>query len=303
VAGRATRTPTRAEPLNRPPRRDADDLHRHARWTECAARRRLHQRCGPEAERKGDRSGCPNAWAARITTQRSEQYLEARTGRGARAEGPPAGVGAKMRQPTGDRLRTLRMRERCNESDGARQRGDGRCVALAPKRSEGVDCTGCPSGGAGNNTGSPAAFERIHVTDGAASLTNSYRFERVGSARRRVSGVQATGHERRKELAMVGARQGHRCRERSLRRERSWRMVVLGRRIARGGRECGNLSRLRPQRMDGSRNRSGSAGVMNPNARARNSRPQPASGRCGVSPLEWGGRDADSNAGKGISPG
>src|SRR3569833_615255 len=49
--------------------------------------------------------------------QRSEQYLEARTGRGARAAGPPAGVGAKMRQPTGDRLRTPRNRERRNERE------------------------------------------------------------------------------------------------------------------------------------------------------------------------------------------
>jgi hypothetical protein len=31
--GRAMRTPTRAEPLNRPPRKDADDQHRRARWS------------------------------------------------------------------------------------------------------------------------------------------------------------------------------------------------------------------------------------------------------------------------------
>lgn len=29
---------------------------------------------------------------------------------------------------------------------------------------------------------------------------------------------------------------------------------------------------------------------------------QPASGRCGVSPLEWGGRDVGSTAGKDVSP-
>ena len=50
-----------------------------------------------------------------------------------------------------------------------------------------------------------------------------------------------------------------------------------------------------------SRNRSGSAGAMPPHARSGNSRHQPASGRCGVSPLEWGGRDKDSRAGKDIS--
>ncbi len=93
------------------------------------------------------------------------------------------------------------------------------------------------SGATRANTASPAASERIQTTDGVASLTNSHRFERAGSSRSCGSGVQATGHERREESAQVEARQGRRCRERSLRRERSWRMVVLGRRIARGGRE------------------------------------------------------------------
>ncbi len=138
--------------------------------------------------------------------QRSEQYLEARTGEGARAACPPAAAGAIMRQPSG--------------------------CGFARRKSV--------SGATRANTASPAASERIQPTDGAASLTNSHRYERAGSSRRCGSVVQATGHERRKESAQVEARQGRRCRDRSLRRERSGRMVVPGRRIARGGRERWN---------------------------------------------------------------
>ena len=77
----------------------------------------------------------------------------------------------------------------------------------------------------------PGAQRRLSVTLGVA---------RDGTARRCGSGAKATGREWRKESAPAGARQGHRCRDRrACDRERSWRMVVLGRRIARGGRERG----------------------------------------------------------------
>jgi hypothetical protein len=77
----------------------------------------------------------------------------------------------------------------------------------------------------------PAAQRRLSVTPGV---------EQDRTARRCGSGAKATGREWRKESAPAGARQGRRCRERRARdRERSWRMVVLGRRIARGGRERG----------------------------------------------------------------
>jgi hypothetical protein len=76
-----------------------------------------------------------------------------------------------------------------------------------------------------------AAQRRLSVTLGV---------ERDRTARRCGSGAKATGREWRKESAPAGARQGRRCRERrACDRERSWRMVVLGRRIARGGRERG----------------------------------------------------------------
>lgn len=60
-------------------------------------------------------------------------------------------------------------------------------------------------------------------------------------------------------------------------------------------------SRLRPQRMAGAE----VGAEHRSSGRSRScypSWPWPASGRCGVSPLEWGGRDADSTAGKGIFP-
>lgn len=137
-----------------------------------------------------------------------------------------------------------------------------------------------------------AAQRRLSVTPGV---------EQDRTARRCGSGAKATCREWRKESAPAGARQARRCRHRrACDRERSWRMVVLGRRIARGGRERG--AKPSPPATNGrSRSRSGhrSAG------RSRScypSRPWPASGRCGVSPLEWGGRDADSTAGKDLSP-
>lgn len=77
----------------------------------------------------------------------------------------------------------------------------------------------------------PVAQRRLSVTVGG---------ERDGTARRCGSRAKATGREWRKESARAGARQGRRCRDRrACDRERSWRMVVLGRRIARGGRERG----------------------------------------------------------------
>src|SRR5690606_31742938 len=148
VAGRATRTPTRAE---------------------------------PKIDRPG---GMPTiSTVAQGGAQRSEQYLEARTGEGARAACPPAAAGAIMRQPSG--------------------------CGFARRKSV--------SGATRANTASPAASERIQNTVGEASLTNSPRFERAGSSLRCGSGVQATGRERREESAQVEARQGRRCRDQSLR--------------------------------------------------------------------------------------
>ncbi len=77
----------------------------------------------------------------------------------------------------------------------------------------------------------PAAQRRLSVTVGV---------ERDRASRRCGSGAKATGGEWREESAPAGARQGRRYHDRrACDRERSWRMVVLGRRIARGGRERG----------------------------------------------------------------
>jgi len=116
--------------------------------------------------------------------QRSEQYLEARTGEGARVARPPAGAGAIIRQPSG-------------------------CGFTGRKSA---------SGATRASIGSPAAFER--ASQGRRSLADFSLPVSVlaGSARRCGSGVQATGHEWRKESAPVGARQGRRCRDRSLRK-------------------------------------------------------------------------------------
>ncbi len=94
----------------------------------------------------------------------------------------------------------------------------------------------------------PAAQRRLSVTLGV---------ERDRTGRRCGSGAKATGREWRKESAPAGARQGRRCRDRrACDRERSWRMVVLGRRIARGGRERG--AKPSPTATNGrSRSRSG----------------------------------------------
>ncbi len=74
-----------------------------------------------------------------------------------------------------------------------------------------------------------------------------------------------------------------------------------GRRVSPAGaclRAAGRTTKSSPTAAKGrSRNRSVSAGVVNLSARAEKHRRQPASGRCGVSPLEWGGRDEDSYAG------
>ena len=159
MAGRATRTPTRAEPkIGRP-------------------------------------GGMPTiSTVAQGGAQRSEQYLEARTGEGARAAD---------RQPA-----------------QVLQSGSPQGSGYAHYR--------CASGATRASTGSPAASER------------SPWVERDRTARRCGSGAKATGREWRKESAPAGARQGRRCRDRrACDRERSWRMVVLGRRIARGGRERG----------------------------------------------------------------
>jgi hypothetical protein len=160
------------------------------------------------------------------------------------------------------------------------------------------------SGATRASTASPAASERIQNAVGAVPLIFSlpFRFERADSPRRCGSGVQATGRERREESAQVAARQGRRCRDRSLRQG----AILANGRARATNRQRRPLarepSRLRPHRMDGSRNRSGSAEAAKPPARARKSRRQPDAGRCGVSPLERGGRDAGSNTGKNFSP-
>ena len=103
-----------------------------------------------------------------------------------------------------------------------------RCYNQAAHRGQGFADHGCASGATRASTGSPAASERHPEV------------ERDRPARRCGSGAKATGREWRKESAPAGARQGRRCRDRrACDRERSWRMVVLGRRIARGGRERG----------------------------------------------------------------
>jgi len=82
----------------------------------------------------------------------------------------------------------------------------------------------------------------------------------------------------------------------------TWRTVGLGRRFAKGGRKAPEPSRLRSAATKIPRERNGAPEGRTRSGPLEESRPQPASGRCGVSPLEWGGRDADSTAGKVLSP-
>ena len=165
--------------------------------------------------------------------------------RRSRAACPPAGAGATIRQPSGCGF------ARKNHASGAKRA----------------------------STASPAASERIRNAGGAARLVIStpLQFERADSPRRGGSGVQATGREWRKESAQVIARSGRRCRDGSLRQG----AILANGRARTTSRQRRPLarepSRLRPQRTDWSRDRSGSPGVANPLARASKFRREPAS--------------------------
>ena len=108
------------------------------------------------------------------------------------------------------------------------------------------------SGATRASTASPAAAERIQNAEGTAPRPILIlRFERADSTRRCGSGVQATGRERREVSAQVAARQGRRCRDRSMRRG----AILANGRARTTNRQRRPLarepSRLRPQRMDG----------------------------------------------------
>lgn len=109
------------------------------------------------------------------------------------------------------------------------------------------------SGAMRASTASPAASERIQNAEGVALLIFSLplQFERASSPRRCGSGVQATGRERREESAQVAARQGRRCRDRSLRQG----VILANGRARTTNRQRRPIAReprrLRPQRKDG----------------------------------------------------
>jgi len=88
---------------------------------------------------------------------------------------PPAGAGATLRQPTGDRLRYLRIRERCNESEPRQPSGDraslrgraGTAGAQVRERSEG-DRPGVKEGvGAGGSAARPPVSRPESLRPGA----------------------------------------------------------------------------------------------------------------------------------------
>jgi hypothetical protein len=75
-----------------------------------------------------------------------------------------------------------------NEGDGARQRGDGRCAASAPEHGGGVDCTGCPWGGAGNNA------ERLRVVEAEGTTLTAHNMGCDGRGRaRRITSAASVG--------------------------------------------------------------------------------------------------------------
>lgn len=157
--------------------------------------------------------------------QRSEQYLEARTGDGARsaekARAPERSVGVNH---DGHPFMGGTVNKALAPPPASRRR----CYNQAAHRGQATHTTDAR---AAQRERAPAAQRRLSVSRGV---------ERDRTARRCGSGAKAAGREWRKESAKAGARQGRRCRDRrACDRERSWRMVVLGRRIARGGRERG----------------------------------------------------------------
>lgn len=117
----------------------------------------------------------------------------------------------------------------------------GRAKALAPPTASRRRCYNqAAHRGQALLTTDARAGQRERASAAQRRLSATLGVERDGTARRCGSGAKATGREWRKESASAGARQGRRCRDRrACDRERSWRMVVLGRRIARGGRERG----------------------------------------------------------------
>ncbi len=205
----------------------------------------------------------------KVERRLGEQYLEARTDGGARADARQPAPEGRMRQPTGDRLRTPRRRERCNESE--------------PR--------------------SPAAIEHRNKWLGRSPREpiRSNASEAAGVEVR--SGADAAIRERRTGVGEKSDGADRRCRACSLRNARSGRKVAGLRAMFRPRRrKAQKPSRLRFAATKMPRERNGA-----PERRPRSEpleafRHQPASGRCGVSPLEWGGRDADSTAGKIFSP-
>lgn len=136
----------------------------------------------------------------------------------------------------------------------------GRAKALAPPTASRRRCYNqAAHRGQASLTTDARAVQRERASAAQRRLSVALRVERDGTARRCGSGAKATGREWRKESAPAGARQGRRCRDRrACDRERSWRMVVLGRRIARGGCERG--AKPSPPAVSGrSRSRSGTS--------------------------------------------
>ena len=117
----------------------------------------------------------------------------------------------------------------------------GRAKALAPPTASRRRCYNqAAHRGQASLTTDARAVQRERASAAQRRLSVTLGVEWDRKARRCGSGAKATGREWRKESAPAGARQGRRCRDRrACDRERSWRMVVLGRRIARGGRERG----------------------------------------------------------------
>lgn len=134
----------------------------------------------------------------------------------------------------------------------------GRAKALAPPTASRRRCYNqAAHRGQASLTTDARAVQRERALAAPRRLSVTLRVEWERTARRCGSGAKATGREWRKESAPAGARQGRRCRDRrACDRERFWRMVVLGRRIARGGRERG--AKPSPPAVSGrSRSRSG----------------------------------------------
>lgn len=179
--------------------------------------------------------------------QRSEQYLEAWTGRRASARAPPAGRRRYNQAALRVWLCSLRKCERGNESERR----------TAPAALERSKAGGEPPGLGVQDVkrsagGSPAAEGGVGAGGSAASRRCRGRSDAEASD------------------PAEWSRSGDESAEAALARSQS---------------------RLRPQRRDG-RPAEQNAGAPSTAARARRIPAQPASGRCGVSPLERGERDA-----------